>query len=82
MDTHRESGADFVDACSPITLALKECMEANSEYYAPLLEGAPAEETAEGEEAGAESAGQGEGSGVEKEAAAAATGRAETKESK
>ena len=57
-------------------------MEANSEYYAPLLEGAPAEETAEGEEAGAESAGQGEGSGVEKEAAAAATGRAETKESK
>jgi len=44
VDTNRESGADFVDACSGVTRQLKECMEANAEYYAPLLEGAAEEE--------------------------------------
>jgi len=37
VDRNRESGEDFVDACLEPTKALKECMEANTEYYAPLL---------------------------------------------
>ncbi len=37
VDTHREAGDDFVDACMPSTRGLKECMEANPEYYGPLL---------------------------------------------
>lgn len=52
VDTNRESGADFVDACTDVTRQLKECMEANADYYSVLLEGAPEDEVqpqAEGE---------------------------------
>ena len=38
VDTHREAGGDFVESCLPQTRGLKECMEANPEYYGPLLE--------------------------------------------
>ena len=37
VDKHREAGDDFVEACVPFTHGLKECMEANSEYYGALL---------------------------------------------
>ena len=30
-------GGDFVEACLPSTQGLKLCMEANPEYYGPLL---------------------------------------------
>ena len=38
VDKHREAGGDFVESCLPQTRGLKECMEANPEYYGPLLE--------------------------------------------
>jgi len=39
VDEHREAGADsFVESCMAQTRGLKECMEANPEYYGPLLE--------------------------------------------
>ena len=37
MDQNREGGGDFVEACLPSTQGLKLCMEANPEYYGPLL---------------------------------------------
>ena len=37
VDKNREGGGDFVEACLPSTQGLKLCMEANPEYYGPLL---------------------------------------------
>lgn len=37
VDKHRDAGDDFVEACVPFTHGLKECMEANSDYYGALL---------------------------------------------
>lgn len=38
VDGERKAGNDFVESCLNPTRALKECMEANPEYYGPLLE--------------------------------------------
>lgn len=38
VDSERKAGNDFVESCLVPTKALKECMEANPEYYGPLLE--------------------------------------------
>jgi hypothetical protein len=57
VDKHRDAGDDFVETCLPQTRGLKECMEANPEYYGPLLGGD--EEEGEGAE-GAEGEGEGE----------------------
>ena len=73
VDTHREAGGDFVESCLPQTRGLKECMEANPEYYGPLLErdGDDKDDKDEGEEeeAGAaaaeEAAPQAAGAGAE-----------------
>ena len=55
VDAHREGGADsFVESCMVQTRGLKECMEANPEYYGPLLEGGD-----EGDEGAAEGAAEG-----------------------
>lgn len=58
MDTANKDEEDIVSKCTGPTRALKECMEANPEYYAPVLdaddateEGAPAAEKAAGGEA-------------------------------
>ncbi len=60
MDEHRDGGADaFVESCMAQTRGLKECMEANPEYYGPLLEGEGGDEgeaAAEGGEPEAEEA--------------------------
>ena len=48
-------GGGFVESCLEPTRALKECMEANPEYYAPMLEAEAEalEAREEGGEAGA-----------------------------
>jgi hypothetical protein len=60
VDEHRDGGADaFVESCMAQTRGLKECMEANPEYYGPLLEGEGGDEgeaAAEGGEPEAEEA--------------------------
>lgn len=37
MDKAREKEEDFVDTCLDKTKALKECLEAHPDYYAPVL---------------------------------------------
>lgn len=37
VDQARDKGEDFVDLCLDKTKALKECLEANPDYYAPVL---------------------------------------------
>ena len=50
VDANREGGTDaFVESCMAQTRGLKECMEANPEYYGPMLEGGD-----DGDEAAAE----------------------------
>ena len=40
VDANRDGGSDsFVESCMGQTRGLKECMEANPEYYGPLLDG-------------------------------------------
>ena len=47
VDEHRDGGADaFVESCMAQTRGLRECMEANPEYYGPLLEGEGGDEGA------------------------------------
>mmetsp|Transcript_10964 Transcript_10964/g.22849 ORF Transcript_10964/g.22849 Transcript_10964/m.22849 type:complete len:144 (-) Transcript_10964:848-1279(-) len=38
IDKHREDKTDFVESCLEPTKLLKECMERNPEYYAPVLD--------------------------------------------
>ncbi|CAG9461458.1 unnamed protein product [Pedinophyceae sp. YPF-701] len=38
VDAGRDSGDDFVEKCIEPTVALKECMEANPNYYKPMLQ--------------------------------------------
>jgi len=54
VDAHREGGSDFVAACMPHTRSLKECMEANPEYYSELSEEEGVAEAAEGGDAAVE----------------------------
>ena len=65
VDTANKDEEDIVTKCTGPTRALKECMEANPEYYAPVLDADDAKE--EGELAAEKPAG-GEGS-ARKEAA-------------
>lgn len=37
VDKAREKEQDFVDSCLDKTKALKECLEAHPDYYAPVL---------------------------------------------
>ena len=67
VDANREGGADtFVEQCMVQTRGLKECMEANPEYYGPLLEGEGEEETLDGGEGAAEGDAQGSDAGAKK----------------
>ena len=59
VDANRDGGSEsFVESCMGQTRGLKECMEANPEYYGPLLEGDGEEDegAAEGEATPAEGA--------------------------
>ncbi|KAI8108654.1 hypothetical protein M9435_005071 [Picochlorum sp. BPE23] len=38
VDAERSADNDFTETCKEATIALRECMLANKEYYAPLLE--------------------------------------------
>eukprot|EP00887_Chlorella_sp_A99_P000973 scaffold5.g973.t1 len=39
VDSEREAGhEDFAEHCADVTLALRECMLSNRDYYGPLLE--------------------------------------------
>jgi mitochondrial intermembrane space import and assembly protein 40 len=38
VDKERDAGSDFTEECRDKTLALRECMLAHAEYYAPMLE--------------------------------------------
>ena len=58
VEDGRTSGEDFVESCLEPTMALKNCMESNPEYYSPVLE---AEKTAA---AGSGVEGDGSGSDV------------------
>jgi hypothetical protein len=38
VDREKDTGSDYTEECRDTTLALRECMLANKDYYAPLLE--------------------------------------------
>ena len=68
VDANRDGGSEsFVESCMAQTRGLKECMEANPEYYGPLLEG-----DGEEEDGGAEGEAAAEGEGAPAEDAAPA----------
>ncbi|GMF10999.1 unnamed protein product [Phytophthora lilii] len=46
LDRCKKSGDDFIEKCGPQTLALRDCVDANPEYYHVLNEG-PEEEKSE-----------------------------------
>ncbi|KAL4117063.1 hypothetical protein PRIC2_012513 [Phytophthora ramorum] len=50
LDRCKKSGDDFIDTCGPQTLALRDCVDANPEYYHVLNDG-PEEEKKEETEA-------------------------------
>lgn len=54
MDGAKDRGDDFVELCLDHTQALRACMEANPDYYAPVMVEDEEEEegaAAEGQEA-------------------------------
>lgn len=38
VDREKDTGSDYTEQCRDTTLALRECMLAHKDYYAPLLE--------------------------------------------
>jgi mitochondrial intermembrane space import and assembly protein 40 len=38
VDREKDTGSDYTEECRDTTLALRECMLAHKDYYAPLLE--------------------------------------------
>ncbi|OWZ10447.1 putative mitochondrial protein [Phytophthora megakarya] len=49
LDRCKKSGDDFIEQCGPQTLALRDCVDANPEYYHVLNEGPEEEKTEETE---------------------------------
>ncbi|KAG6617043.1 Abnormal spindle microcephaly-associated protein [Phytophthora cinnamomi] len=54
LDRCKKSGDDFIEKCGPQTLALRDCVDANPEYYHVLNEGPEEEKKEVQEEAAAE----------------------------